>query len=92
MNKYIFVTVLLILKNSFAGEFTIGVENLSYYPHYTMESGQYEGFARDILDSFAKAKGHKFIYKPVVVSELTKDFINGKVDFKYPDNQYWAKI
>ena len=75
---------------SFAQTYTIGVESISYYPHYDNDKGEYKGFARDILDAFAAEKGYTFIYKPVPVARLFQEFLAGKFDFKYPDNAYWS--
>ena len=43
-----------------AAELVVGVEAIDYFPEY--RSGgkdQYDGFARDLLDAFAAANGHK---------------------------------
>ncbi len=76
---------------SFAGsnDFVIGVENLDYMPYYTNSGGKYKGFAREILDAFGKEKGYKFNYKILSVKRLFSEFINKKVDFRFPDNPYW---
>ncbi len=37
--------------------FTVGVENINYYPQYTYENKEYKGYARELLDLFAKSKG-----------------------------------
>lgn len=87
-----YVIFLLLLVNSvFADEntYVVGVENQPYLPHFTYENGKYEGFARDLMDSFAQAKGYKFVYKPLPVNRLYSSMLNGKVDFKYPDSPLW---
>ena len=83
------VLVLPGLLGAQAKVFKIGVENSQYYPHYTTDNGNYQGFARDVLDAFAKSKGYVFEYKPVPVNRLFSYLINGSVDFKYPDNEFW---
>lgn len=73
-----------------AKTFTVGVENLKYYPHYDNQDGSYVGFARDLLDAFADRQGYTFSYKMRPVKRLYAEFLNKKaLDFKYPDNSYW---
>ncbi len=72
-----------------AGEprtFTVGIENIEYYPEYAVRDGEYVGFARALLDSFAKSQGYRFVYRPLPVARLFVQFLGGKLDFKYPDN------
>jgi ABC-type amino acid transport substrate-binding protein len=76
---------------SSAKTYFVGVENLDYYPHYTHQGGQYKGFARDVLDEFAKQKGYVFEYKILPIKRLYNDFVEGKVDLKYPDCSDWQK-
>ena len=84
------LTLMFAAGNASAKTFKIGVENLKYYPHYDNNDGKYDGFAREILDAFAKSKSYKFSYKMRPVKRLYADFIDRQiVDFKYPDNAYW---
>jgi len=72
--------------------FIIGVEDLDYYPLYTVENGKYSGYSREVLDKFSHEKGYSFIYKPYPVSRLFYLFLDKQqIDFKYPDNNYWQK-
>lgn len=93
MKKLLFLLTAVTLFNVSlsAEEFTVGVENIDYYPHYQIENGEYRGFARGVLDLFAKQNGHIFIYKPMPIKRLFHDFLEGNIDFKYPDNPYWQK-
>ncbi|ALS97438.1 substrate-binding periplasmic protein [Lacimicrobium alkaliphilum] len=93
-NKLLPIIVLVIglgcLPKSLADDFVVGVENLHYYPHFSDKGGEYEGFARAVLDAFAKEYKHKFSYEARPVARLHDEFLNrGKFDFKYPDNRYW---
>jgi ABC-type amino acid transport substrate-binding protein len=69
--------------------YTIGVEELDYYPVYATKDGNYTGYARDVLDAFAKERGYHFEYKPFPVKRLFAVFFQEQVDFKFPDNPYW---
>lgn len=71
--------------------YVVGVEDLDYYPHYRAKGGDYQGFARDVLDLFATQQGIRFDYKPLPISRLYPAFLEGQVDFKYPDNPNWQQ-
>jgi len=70
---------------------TVGVEELDYYPQYRWADGQYTGYARDVLDAFAKDKGYQLTYKAFPVTRLFKEFLaEQSVDLKYPDSPFWS--
>jgi polar amino acid transport system substrate-binding protein len=69
--------------------FIIGVEDLDYYPAYTVANGQYGGFARELFDTFGKDAGIRFEYRPFPVPRLYANFFADRVDFKFPDNAKW---
>lgn len=74
-----------------AGQYTIGVEALDYYPHYRADAkGEFSGYARAVLDAFGKDAGHQFSYRALPVTRLYVEFTSGAVDFKYPDNAFWG--
>lgn len=93
MEKIFKLFLVVIFVGTFlnAKEYVIGVENIKYYPHYSVEKGEYVGYAREVFDLFASKKGYKFTYKPLPIKRLFNDFLNGSLDFKYPDNPYWQK-
>ncbi|MBF0225702.1 MAG: transporter substrate-binding domain-containing protein [Desulfobacterales bacterium] len=72
-------------------EFVIGVEDLEYFPHYTHDGEYYKGYAREFFDNFAKQKGYVIQFKILPVKRLFKEFLDGIIDFKYPDNPYWQQ-
>ena len=67
----------------------IGVENLDYAPLWRAEGGRYDGAAREILDAFATSQGYAFEYRPLAVARLHTTFLEGGVDFKFPDHPNW---
>ncbi len=79
-------------NNLFAGEktFVIGVEDNLYFPHYTYQDGEYNGIGREILDAFFTEKNYKYKFKALPVARLFQSFLDGSVDFKYPDNAFWS--
>jgi polar amino acid transport system substrate-binding protein len=78
-----------------AGEtktYIIGVQNFQeYLPYSEYKNNTYTGFNRKVLDLFADAMNYKFIYRPIPLKRLYKEFVELRVDLKYPDNAYWSK-
>ncbi len=70
--------------------YVVGVEDLPYYPHYHHDKGEFSGIARAIFDAFAKDENHQFVYRALPVKRLFQELVEGKIDFKYPDNAYWS--
>lgn len=73
-----------------AQTYVVGVENIEYLPQYTYKDGEYGGFARALLDSFAKDKGYKLEYRALPVARLFAEFVSLDLDFKYPDSAKWS--
>jgi polar amino acid transport system substrate-binding protein len=67
----------------------VGVENLDYLPIGAVEGGRWTGAGRDILDAFAEDEGLSLEYVPLAVARLHATFLDGGVDFKFPDNPKW---
>lgn len=91
--KYI-VTFFLFLSlstHTAARTYVVGVEDADFLPHYGFDQqGTYSGFARELLDRFAKHADVKLVYKPLPTDELAAALAEGSVDFRYPDNPEWA--
>lgn len=74
-----------------AQTYVVGVENLAFAPHYSTDAqGNYQGFAREVLDLFASTSGITLEYRPLPVDVLLPALLAGEVDLKYPDNPNWA--
>lgn len=86
----ILIALLGLGANAQAANYVIGVEALEYYPLYQGKGSKYEGYARELLDSFAASSGHTFTYKALPIKRLFSEFLAGNLDFKYPDNPKWA--
>jgi len=81
----------LSVSSAWAGNFTVGAESQDNLPISKGGGGVYSGYARELLDAFAAKHGHTFTYKPLPVSRLFDEFaVQKSVDFKFPDNAYWA--
>ena len=74
-----------------ADEFTVGVEDIDYFPISAMRADHYAGYSRELLDAFAMQNNHTFIYKPYSVKSLLGAYKAGQIDFKFPDNPKWAQ-
>ena len=81
----------VLSSHAWSGSFTVGVEATDYMPIYKGEGAKYTGYARELLDGFASKNGHTFTYTPLPVARLFDEFVVKKtLDFKFPDNAYWA--
>lgn len=81
---------LLCGSTALAQTFTIGVEQSDYFPISAYRNGNYEGYAREVLDAFASKHGYKFSYSALPIKRLYADFLTrDDLDFKYPDNPHW---
>lgn len=89
------VFCVLCLINSQAAaaqrDFTIGTEDINFYPHYNFTHVDSNGFANEVLQLFAGEYGYRFSFQPLPVKRLYHELDN-LVDFIYPDNPNWAKF
>lgn len=71
--------------------FTVGVEDIDYSPIYSGADGpgHFKGYAREILDRFAKSENIEFKYIPLPVKRFLAEYQEGKMDFAFPDNPNW---
>jgi polar amino acid transport system substrate-binding protein len=92
VTKILIPLVMLALPlTCLAEELVVGTESIEYSPYSASTDGsEYSGFYRQLLDKFAADNGHTMVYKPYPVKRLMLNFLNGKVDFKIPDNEFWA--
>lgn len=72
-----------------AESYRVGVPDLDYSPLFTVEEGRFQGYARAVLEAFADTYGHHFDYRPLPPYRLMPAFIEGLLDFKFPDNPAW---
>lgn len=76
--------------SSQAKDLLLGVEDIDYYPIYAQREAGYAGFSREFFDAFARKYQHAITYKALPVKRLYSEFINGRLDLKFPDNTRWA--
>ncbi|OIQ50032.1 hypothetical protein BerOc1_01962 [Pseudodesulfovibrio hydrargyri] len=71
-------------------ELAVGVERIDYPPYGSFRHGDYEGYARDLLDSFAIEYGYTMVYVPLPVKRLYQEFLETRtLDLKFPDSPDW---
>ncbi len=76
--------------SAYAADYVVGVQALDYFPIYATDArGEYRGYARELLDLFAKRSGNRFIYQARPVKRLLNDYLAGRMDFMFPDNPNW---
>lgn len=80
----------LSVSSAAARDVTVGVEAIDYMPAYGIRDGAFVGAARQILDAFAAARGHRLTYKPLPVKRLYAELARGGIDLKFPDSPEWA--
>jgi ABC-type amino acid transport substrate-binding protein len=86
----VLVALLALAPAASAATYTVGVEAIDHYPLYAARQGEYIGFARDVLDAFARDSGHTLVYKPMPIKRLHTAFlIDQRLDLKFPDNSAW---
>lgn len=86
-----FTASLLCAEGVLARSYVVGVEQQAFQPHYWQdEQGEYRGFAREVLDLFARDAGIELHYQAFPVTQLTGEFLAGEVDLKYPDSPQWG--
>lgn len=91
--KTILAIALLALSAPVLAEqtYVVGVEQAAFMPHYDGDAhGNYRGFARELLDSFAAHSGVRLVYKVLPIEELLPALLAGRIDAKYPDNPNWS--
>jgi ABC-type amino acid transport substrate-binding protein len=85
------VTVLLLAVGpALADHFVIGVEDIDYAPLMNHDArGEFRGYARELLDMFARHRGHSFEYRLLPTKRLTVEHVAGRLDAVFPDNPSW---
>lgn len=85
----LFCALLAAASPAVADHFVIGVEDIDYAPIMSTAGGDFRGYARDLLDQFARRQGHSFEYRALPTRRLTLEHANGRLDAVFPDNPHW---
>lgn len=75
-----------------AQEYRVGVEEVDYYPIYSVAppDNQYRGYARELLDLFAAHENIRLRYVALPVRRLYHSYLAGQLDLVFPDNPRWS--
>ncbi|KIL98341.1 ABC-type amino acid transport/signal transduction systems periplasmic component/domain [Paramagnetospirillum magnetotacticum MS-1] len=80
----------LLGLGAWARDIVVGVEAIDYSPVYGMRDDRFQGAAREILDAFAAARGHRLTFQALPVKRLYAELNRGGIDLKFPDSPDWA--
>ncbi|MGE6793475.1 ABC-type amino acid transport substrate-binding protein [Pseudomonas guineae] len=71
--------------------FRVGVQEIDYFPIYaaTAPDYQFRGYAREVLDLFARQEDIQLAYVPLPVRRLIREYRQGRLDLVLPDNPHW---
>lgn len=71
--------------------YRIGVQEIDYFPIYaaTAPDYQFRGYAREVLDFFARQEDIQLAYVPLPVRRLIREYRQGRLDLVFPDNPHW---
>lgn len=87
-----FLAALIIASRAVnADNIIIGVENIDYFPIYQYSEDRYTGAAADIFNRFAQLNGHTITYRAFPLARLNTYYLNGTIDFRFPDNTLWLQ-
>ena len=70
----------------------VGVQNISYYPHYAFSQPDDKGYAWSLLLEFAAQEGLNLELVALPIKRLQVALETGVVDFAYPDNPKWNPV
>lgn len=92
MKPYIALLALALSAPAMAEPtYVVGVEEAQFLPHYSVdEKGNYQGFARELLDSFAASSGVRLTLRVMPADALLPALLAGEIDAKYPDSPEWS--
>lgn len=87
-----FLLILLLLFSTVWGQkrLAVAVEMISFPPHIQTDSqGNFTGYLRDLMDSWAEDDAMSIVYEVVPVKRIVYSLQNRKLDVRIPDNPVW---
>jgi len=92
--KPICLTFFLLFANinfTYAQEFIIGVEEVSYYPLFDFAATDTNrpSFSKDILTAFFEQHNYSYRFIALPIKRFNKWYVEKGIDFKFPDNFRW---
>ncbi|OUR59993.1 hypothetical protein A9Q74_15785 [Colwellia sp. 39_35_sub15_T18] len=76
---------------TYAKEFIIGVEEVSYYPLYDFSATNESrpSYSKDLLTAFFKQHNYSYRFVALPIKRFNKWYVEKGIDFKFPDNMIW---
>ena len=90
--KRVFLTLLITTINpTYAKEFIIGVEDVSYYPLYDFSATDTNrpSYSKDVLTAFFEQHNYSYRFIALPIKRFNKWYVENGIDFKFPDNVRW---
>jgi len=92
--KQICLTLFLSFANinlTYAQEFIIGVEEVSYYPLYDFSATDTSrpSYSKDLLTAFFEQHNYSYRFIALPIKRFNKWYVENGIDFKFPDNVRW---
>lgn len=79
------------INHTYAKEFIVGVEAVSYYPLYdfTATDTSRPSFSKDLLTLFFEQHNYSYRFVALPIKRFDKWYVEKGIDFKFPDNIRW---
>lgn len=90
--KIVCLTLLIAnFKVSYAKEFIIGVEEVSYYPLFDFSATNTDkpSYSKDLLSAFFDQHSYSYRFIALPIKRFNKWYVENGIDFKFPDNVRW---
>ncbi len=90
--KKIYLILLFVNINlSYAQEFIIGVEEVSYYPlfDFSATNTNKPSFSKELLTTFFDQYNYPYRFIALPIKRFDKWYVEQGIDFKFPDNVRW---
>ena len=88
MRAAVFFLLLLSFTVHAKQRFVVGVQDISYFPHYDFRQ-QDKGVIWAILEAFSEKTGYQFDYVGYPIKRLNREMMDGQIDFVFPENPKW---
>ncbi len=82
----IFLSFIALANNK--SQYTIGVEDIDYYPQYAFTHKK-SSFIKELLETFFTQEKISIKFVPLPLKRFNQWYSKDKIDFKYPDNKIW---
>jgi len=91
INKIYLILLFVNINITYAQEFIIGVEEVSYYPLYDFSASNTNkpSFCKELLTLFFDQHNYSYRFMALPIKRFDKWYVERGIDFKFPDNFRW---